>query len=108
MTFINDMVEHIHLLLQKGMAKYINKSLHKCPKDPKQEVKLRQELCHQLRVTLGGSLPNTMLAREVLMENIKAALVVCIIIAAKILNHLRLTVSFMIGTKPWRLDSLQH
>eukprot|EP00064_Thunnus_orientalis_P015715 superscaffoldBa00002967_g15772 len=103
-AFVDDMVEHIHLLLQKEAEKYSKNRVFlqnlKYLEDPKQEVKLSQELWHPLKVRLGEALPNTRLTREGLMEDVEAALVACSLIATKILNHLKPTVSFAAGTKP--------
>lgn len=102
-AFVNDMVEHIHLLLQKEAEQYSKNRVFlqnlKRLEDPKQEMKLSKELCRPLTIMLREALPNTVLTREALMEDVHAALLACNLIATEILNYLKPTVSFAKDTK---------
>ncbi|KAI3367440.1 hypothetical protein L3Q82_026294, partial [Scortum barcoo] len=74
LAFENDMVEHIHLLLQKEAKKYGKNRVFlqnlKRLEDPKEELKLSREVCWPLKDTLYEALPNTWLSREGLMEDV--------------------------------------
>lgn len=86
------------MLLQKEAEKYSKNSVFlqnlKCLQDQKREVKLNQELYHPLKVALVEVLPNTMLTREPLIEDVQAALVAC-----NLIPH-RSYCELYVGTKP--------
>ncbi len=104
LVFESQMVEHIHLLLQKEAKKYGKNRIFlqnlKRLEEPKQEMKLSREVCQPLKVTLYQALPNTWLSREGLMEDVKIALLACSLIATEIIKYLKPTVSFAADTKP--------
>ncbi|XP_034538333.1 uncharacterized protein LOC117811941 [Notolabrus celidotus] len=102
--FDDEMVEHIHMLLQKEAKKYRKnriflKHLNRL-KDPKEEVKISQKLHRPIKARLREVLPNTRLKREDLMEDAQAALSACSLISSEIMNYLKPSVSFAPDTKP--------
>ncbi|XP_034538334.1 uncharacterized protein LOC117811942 [Notolabrus celidotus] len=102
--FDDEMVEHIHMLLQKEAKKYgknriFLKHLNRL-KDPKEEVKISRILHRPIKARLREVLPNTRLKREDLMEDAQAALSACSLISSEIMNYLKPSVSFAPDTKP--------
>ncbi|XP_034540793.1 uncharacterized protein LOC117813857 [Notolabrus celidotus] len=102
--FDDEMVEHIHMLLQKEAKKYEKnriflKHLNRL-KDPKEEVKISQKLHRTIKARLRDVLPNTRLKRDDLMEDAQAALSACSLISSEIMNYLKPSVSFAPDTKP--------
>ncbi|XP_034565804.1 uncharacterized protein LOC117831287 [Notolabrus celidotus] len=102
--FDDEMVEHIHMLLQKEAKKYEKnriflKHLNRL-KDPKEEVKISRKLHRPIKARLRDVLPNTRLKRDDLMEDAQAALSACSLISSEIMNYLKPSVSFAPDTKP--------
>ncbi|XP_034567624.1 uncharacterized protein LOC117832553 [Notolabrus celidotus] len=102
--FDDEMVEHIHMLLQKEAKKYGKNRIFlkhlNCLKDPKEEVKINRKLHRLIKARMRDVLPNTRLKRDDLMEDAQAALSACSLISSEIMNYLKPSVSFAPGTKP--------